>query len=290
MASLKAHNQGETLPVLSWRATAAVAALFVLLGLAGCLHSQSSSGAPVRPIAALPHASAAPLPPDATLIENFIHIGFRWNDRSDRPEFALKFEKRELTYETHTAAGPDQAQEQALLDLLARISTVSGLTIRESDDVPDRAAARQPDLLLFFGGRNEHRIAGTYALDKPIAGSADEPFGTCFVRPVVDFENGVIEQAIVFIDTSGSERLFRRCLDEELLQALGLFRDLPPGIDYSVFVDLDGARQATLHDYVMLRLLYDDRIRPRMPAAAARATAETILEQVKADVLSLWPE
>jgi len=69
---------------------------------------------------------------------------------------------------------------------------------------------------------------------------------------------------------------------------MGLPKDMPSHVGYSVFVDFGGSERATLHDYVLLAMLYDPRIRIGMREPEIEEVVPDVLVAAKAHVLRLW--
>ncbi|MEM8869180.1 MAG: DUF2927 domain-containing protein [Pseudomonadota bacterium] len=79
----------------------------------------------------------------------------------------------------------------------------------------------------------------------------------------------VIGFASALIKAEHREVMRTSCFHEELTQALGLVNDSFSARP-SIFNDDEEFALLTLHDEILLRMLYDDRLRPGMTAAEAR--------------------
>lgn len=77
-----------------------------------------------------------------------------------------------------------------------------------------------------------------------------------------------IDFAVAFVRGDLGARTIEGCLVQEVTQVLGLMNDLETGVD-SVFSDSGRQVALTARDRLMLRLLYDPRLRPGMPWAEA---------------------
>lgn len=90
----------------------------------------------------------------------------------------------------------------------------------------------------------------------------------------------VIESALIYLhgDLQG---LYRElCFHEEIAQSLGLFND-DPTVRPSIFNDDDEFALLTRHDELLLRILYDPRLRPGMTAREAMPIVRRIIRDVR---------
>lgn len=85
--------------------------------------------------------------------------------------------------------------------------------------------------------------------------------GQCFVR-VMPGRVGISETDVVIV-SDRNEKIFQRCLVEEVLQGLGPLADRGHR-KYSVFNTASKHTTFTLHDQILLNALYDRRVRPGM--------------------------
>ena len=83
-------------------------------------------------------------------------------------------------------------------------------------------------------------------------------------------DNGpVYAQAVAVIRAELPPRLLRSCVHEELTQGMGLANDSPRARP-SIFNDDEEFAYLTRHDELLLKILYDPRLRPGMTEAEAR--------------------
>jgi hypothetical protein len=73
----------------------------------------------------------------------------------------------------------------------------------------------------------------------------------------------------------------RACLHEEIAQGLGLINDSPQARP-SIFNDNSEFALLTRQDELLLRLLYDPRLKPGMSLAEAKPIIETIAAELVA--------
>lgn len=86
--------------------------------------------------------------------------------------------------------------------------------------------------------------------------------GQCFVRVLPGKRGGIKATDVVIVSDHG-ERIFERCLVEEILQGLGPLAD-KGNPEYSVFNTASQHTSFTLHDRVLMNALYDPRIKAGM--------------------------
>ncbi|MEO5373904.1 MAG: DUF2927 domain-containing protein [Alphaproteobacteria bacterium] len=109
------------------------------------------------------------------------------------------------------------------------------------------------------------------------------PAINCFGRFQGSKENFVAMAGNVYISTD-SEQKTRHCIPEEITQVLGLPNDttLIPG---SLFNDDNTTlRGLSLSDKILLRALYDRRLRPGMSASEAMPIARVVITELHARI------
>lgn len=166
---------------------------------------------------------------------------------------------------------------------LADLGALTGLEITE-------APAREANLLIFFAddpfaaarrhrGLYAHRIFDTRSFDDLIARM--EQSATCFGLLWGGWPSGrTIDFSVVFIRTDRGARTVKGCLVQETTQILGLMNDLEPDAD-SVFSDSGKQVDLTDQDRLMIRLLYDARLKPGMGWAEAEPLARAALREMR---------
>lgn len=92
-------------------------------------------------------------------------------------------------------------------------------------------------------------------------------------------ETHVYRQAIVFIRAEHPPLLRDSCIHEEMAQGLGLANDTPRARP-SIFNDDDEFALLTAHDELLLRMLYDPRLRPGMMLDEARPIIATLADDL----------
>lgn len=167
---------------------------------------------------------------------------------------------------------------------LADLSALTGLEIVE-------AAAAEANLLIFFAddpfaAARRHRalyaqrIADARSFDALLA--RVEQSATCFGLLWGGWPSGrTIDFSVVFIRTDRGARTVKGCLVQETTQILGLMNDLEPDAD-SVFSDSGKQVDLTDQDRLMIRLLYDARLKPGMGWAQVEPLARAALRELRA--------
>ena len=155
------------------------------------------------------------------------------------------------------------------LEITAARPGKANLLIVLADD-PFTAARRHRALFV-------HKIADPGQFDALLA--AMEPSATCFGFLWGGWPSGrSIDFAVAFIRSGRGGQTVKGCLMQEVTQVLGLMNDLDPTAD-SIFSDSGRQIALTERDRLLLRLLYDPRLRPGMSWAEAEPLARQALRE-----------
>ncbi len=155
-----------------------------------------------------------------------------------------------------------------------RLATLTRLDIRLLSPLSDE----EGNFVMIFAARDERRrIADGFAAASPDVDPAflnslrDSPRAeVCYVNTFRDAARPGVQTFAVVVIKAETEGLMRRsCIEEEMTQALGLGND-DPAVRPSIFNDDEEFALLTRHDEVLLRMLYDPRLRPGMTAAEVR--------------------
>ena len=95
-------------------------------------------------------------------------------------------------------------------------------------------------------------------------------------------DRGEISSAIIVIKGELEGVMRESCIHEELTQVMGLMNDHPE-VRPSIFNDDEEFALLTKHDELLLRILYDARLRPAMELEEARPLIPEIVRDVSAD-------
>lgn len=152
---------------------------------------------------------------------------------------------------------------------LARLERITGHPIRLSDAAPnflvyivseDERQALGPEIAQVMPGFSQTEIKAFTGL----------PASTyCQVSVVAEARTSVYVRAFAVIRAEHPDLLNLSCIHEEIAQGLGLPNDSPRARP-SIFNDDQEFALLTPMDELMLRMLYDDRLRPGMTEEEAR--------------------
>lgn len=92
-------------------------------------------------------------------------------------------------------------------------------------------------------------------------------------------QSGTYTRAIALIRAEQPDLMRLSCIHEELAQGLGLANDSPSARP-SIFNDDEEFALLTSHDEVLLKMLYDPRLRPGTGVATSRATLRILAEEL----------
>ena len=153
--------------------------------------------------------------------------------------------------------------------------------------VPIRLTEFNPNFELLFLNEDERRAAGPL-LRTLVPGISDVAVDTVTEMPrstfclVFAFSEGpsqTYSRAVAVIRAEHPETLRLSCIHEELAQSMGLANDSPTARP-SIFNDDEEFGLLTTQDELLLRMLYDPRLKPGMTPAEARPIVETIAAEL----------
>ncbi|MHA6344552.1 DUF2927 domain-containing protein [Roseivivax sp. CAU 1761] len=108
----------------------------------------------------------------------------------------------------------------------------------------------------------------------------------CLVIAFADQAGGyAYGKAVALIRAEHPPLLMKSCIHEELAQGLGLANDSPRARP-SIFNDDDEFALLTTHDELLLKILYDSRLRPGMGAAEAAPLIRRAAAELRGDRLA----
>ena len=234
---------------------------------------------------------AADAPFDADdLAENFLRIAF-FDEFTER-DGVLVAETREnrlhrwqQPVRMSVEFGPSVPLEQrkkdqaAIASYATRLSRLTGLPIRVTNRRPNHVV-----LIVNEGERGglAERIRA-FAPDVSQAAldtvTRMRPDTYCTVFSFTPGTSASYSGALTVIRGELPDRLRLACIHEELAQSLGLIADHPHARP-SIFNDNEEFALLTKQDELMLRMLYDRRLRPGMTLAEARPIVETIAAEL----------
>ncbi|ARO15082.1 Lipoprotein, putative [Ketogulonicigenium robustum] len=175
----------------------------------------------------------------------------------------------------------DQAEVSAYF---GRLQNITGLQIEQSDD---------PNYLVMFLGEDD-RPGAAAQLRTFIPGISESALlalmhpdrsTLCLVIAFADASsNYTYSRAVALIRAEHPDRMRSACIHEELAQGLGLAND-DVTVRPSIFNDSEEFALLTLQDEMMLKILYDRRLRPGMTIDQATP----IVRQIATEIISPPP-
>lgn len=155
---------------------------------------------------------------------------------------------------------------------------------------PIEMVEQNGNFTVYFVSEDERRALGPelQRLSAQIAGPAlrsviDLPRSSyCVVLAVDPDDSGRYTRAVAIIRAEHPDLLRLSCIHEELAQGLGLSNDSPVARP-SVFNDDEEFALLTRHDELLLRMLYDRRLRPGMTIEKARPIVRRIARELRPD-------
>jgi hypothetical protein len=227
---------------------------------------------------------------DRQLLENFVRIGLHDEYVSDggrlvarQAQAALRRWDGPIRIGVRFGAqvpAAQQARDRASVAAYAdRLARVTGHPIRVSDANPnyyiyivseDERPARADEWAALFPGLN------TVELDA----AARMPLSTfCLVLAISEGDRPVYSNALAVIRSELPDLLRLSCIHEEIAQGLGLANDHPQARP-SIFNDDEEFATLTRHDELLLKMLFDPRLRPGMREAEARPVLRVIAAEL----------
>lgn len=217
----------------------------------------------------------ADIPLDAEMLaRNFIQIALR--DEYTRRDGALVPEARPaplrrwqapVRLQPEFGASTDLAQQRAWRAEIAQFASRLASASRH----PVQLSADQGNFIILVVTEDERRAIGP-RLSQLIPGIPPEdvailrglpPAITCTVFAYSEAGSPVYSRAVAVIRAELPRLLRSSCIEEELAQGMGLANDSPAARP-SIFNDDEEFALLTRHDELLLRILYDSRLRPGM--------------------------
>lgn len=184
-----------------------------------------------------------------------------------------------VVFGTSVPQDQQEADRAAITDYVRRLARLSGLPMWLND--------RNPNHTVFILTPEERRAAGPLIRAVAPQTSAAALRSVTEMRPDIyctafTFNPGgrdVIDRAVTVIRAELTPKLRKLCIHEELAQSLGLINDSPKARP-SIFNDNEEFALLTRQDELMLKILYDQRLRPGMTLAEARPVVEVIAAEL----------
>lgn len=169
--------------------------------------------------------------------------------------------------------------QRQIADYTARLSRLT--------NVPIRLTNANTNFDVLFLNEDERR-ASAPLLQQLVPGISKSAINTivelpkstfCLVFAFSEGTSDVYTRALAVVRTEHPDRLRQSCIHEELAQAMGLANDSPDARP-SVFNDDEEFGLLTRHDEILLRILYDPRLKSGMTTSDARPIVETIAHEM----------
>lgn len=224
------------------------------------------------------------------LAENFIRIAFydEFSERGGRlvPQAVEnRLHRWAEPVRVNVEFGPSVPLAQrasdraAIAGYVGRLSRITGLPMRMTAWRPNHS-------VLILNAEERGLAAARIAALAPGTGAAAmrsvtemPPETYCTVFSFTAGRSAVYTRALTLIRGELPERLRLACIHEELAQSLGLVNDWPRARP-SIFNDTEEFALLTKQDEMMLKMLYDPRLRPGMTLAEARPAVEAMAAEL----------
>ena len=229
---------------------------------------------------------------DTTLARNFVRIAL-FNEYADdgttliSQATASQLRRWDQPIRMRIEFGAGVTLDQRISDRNAirayagRLARLTGLQIVQTTDQPnfhvlvlteDDRRAFEDDLRALVPGISNATVRAFTDLPR------DQ---LCIVIGTFRPDGAGYDKAIALIRAEHPDLMRQACIHEELAQGLGLANDSPRARP-SIFNDDEEFALLTTHDELLLRMLYDPRLRPGMRAAEAAPIARQIARELVA--------
>ena len=186
-----------------------------------------------------------------------------------------------FTVEYGATIPADQRVEdsQNVRNFVSRLGRVSGHPITMSDNNPNfHVLILNEDDRAGYADRLRALVPGIDATS--VQAFMDVPRDTlCLVLAFSADGSPEYSQAVALIRGEHPDLMRLACIHEELAQGLGLANDSPRARP-SIFNDDEEFGLLTTHDELLLKMLYDDRLRPGMTQDVAEPIVRTIAREL----------
>jgi len=180
----------------------------------------------------------------------------------------------------------DRANIAALVERIARLT---GLPIRMTDFRPNFTVLILNEDERLASGPELMRLVPDLSAQARDSAVGMAPDTYCTVFAVSPANSAVYARALAVVRGELPDILRLSCLHEEIAQGLGLVNDSPAARP-SIFNDNDEFATLTRQDDLMLRMLYDARLRPGMSLTEATPIVEGIAaELMGGEVIAALP-
>ncbi|SDE43110.1 DUF2927 domain-containing protein [Limimaricola pyoseonensis] len=227
---------------------------------------------------------------DTMLARNFVRIALFDEYVDDgtglRPEATVSRLRRweqPIRMDVQFGATVPEAQRvrdrNAVAAYAARLSRLTGVPITQTEEEGNFSVlVLNEDDRLGYGARLRQMVPGI--ADSSVRAFLTPPRSTlCLVIAFSGDGGNTYSRAVALIRGEHPDLLRLACIHEELAQGMGLANDSPQARP-SIFNDDEEFGLLTRHDELLLKMLYDPRLRPGMSAAEAAPIARQIAAEL----------
>ncbi len=220
-----------------------------------------------------------------TLLRDFERIAF-YDEYSRSPRKGGALSRWERPVRIGIEFGPSvplaqrEKDERNIRNYAARLGRITGHPIAASDSAANfHVFVAGEDDRDFVQARLKSLVPDIR--DSELALFRDLPRSFyCFVVAVSDHSNpNTYTHAVALIRAEHPDLVRLSCIHEEIAQGLGLPNDSPEARP-SIFNDDDEFALLTTHDEMLLKMLYDPRLKPGMTVSEARPLARIIAREL----------
>jgi len=224
------------------------------------------------------------------LVDNFVRIALFEEYVTENGRIVARQTESELhRWETPIrmkvefgASVPDSQRQQdrsSINSYASRLARLTGLSIRQTGlGANYHVFVVNEDERLALGPRIKQVMPGI--TDAAVRSVVNMPRSTfCVVFALAPGATGSYTRAVAVIRGEHPDLMRLSCIHEELAQGLGLSNDSPKARP-SIFNDDEEFALLTTHDEMLLRILYDERMKAGMSAPEARVQAEIIAAEL----------
>lgn len=184
---------------------------------------------------------------------------------------------------------PSPPDRRWIVGMFGRLPGLTGLDIAEATE----GAEGRPNFLVFFLDQKQ-RIEVLQSYDPRGDDLTREEMTdlfsdttTCSTSAIYpsakdDPDYGVIYLVAASIRAELPDRMRTSCIEEEIVQSMGLIRD-DDSVRPSIFNEDEEFAYMTRHDEYLLRILYDPRLTPGMPRDRAMPIVRQIVGELELD-------
>lgn len=158
-----------------------------------------------------------------------------------------------------------------------KVELYYSFAMQKEKRLPKNFDPKKVNVILFYLPTADipKHLAKYYQKDPPELGRMVAN-STCFAK-FYRRKNEITKAIVVFPDHHGPD-IMRACVVEELAQIMGLPNDSSE-VKPSIFSDTSLYRELTEHDKLLLRILYDKKIKANMPREEALDVARSLLQE-----------